>query len=87
MIRRIWLLGAALLSACAAIGPTSSPDFPQLVAAAVPRSEGQPGLVGPGFWFPNTRGFAPLRSSLLARPADPIPGAIAITDKSLVFMQ
>jgi len=75
------------MAGCAATGPTSSADFAALVAAAVPKSEGTPRITGSGSWFPNTRGFAPLRSSLLSRPTDPIPGAIAVTDKAIVFVQ
>jgi hypothetical protein len=84
-----WVLFSAVasLAACAAIGPTSAPEFPALVAAAVPKAEGQVHILGSGTWYPNTRGFAPLRSTLLARPADPIPGAVAVTENSIVFAQ
>ena len=75
------------LSACSAIGPTSSPKFPALIRAAVPPQEGEIHIVGSASWYPNTRGFTPLRSTLLGRPSDPIPGALAITTSSLVFSQ
>lgn len=76
-----------LVAGCAAIGPTSSPEFATLVRSAVPQSEGEIPIVGSGNWFPNTRGFTPFGSTLLARPQEPIPGALAVAERSIVFMQ
>lgn len=78
---------ALLLAACAAIGPTSSPEFPLLVSRAVPPGDGVVHSLGSGNWYPNVRGFTATRSSLLSRPADPIPGALAITPTAIVFAQ
>lgn len=72
---------------CAAIGPTSSPEFPQLVEQAVPKGEGAIHSFGSGNWYPNTRGFTPIRSSLLARPPDPIPGVLVLTSTAILFQQ
>src|SRR6266511_3392020 len=63
----ICLSTLGLLAGCAAIGPTSSPECPRLVAKAVPNEDGQIHFFGPGNWHPNTRGFTAVRSSLLAR--------------------
>ena len=38
-------------------------------------------------WYPSVRGFTAIRSSLLAKPADPTPGVLVITDGALLFQQ
>lgn len=88
MFRKITLLMlVALVTGCAAIGPIDSPEFPELVAKAVPKSEGEIGIYGPGNWHPNTRGFTAIRSALLSRPADPIPGVLVVTSNAVLFQQ
>ena len=81
------LIFATLISGCAAIGPVSSPDFPLMVAKAIPKTDGEIHFYGSGNWYPNTRGFTAVRSSLLARPAAPIPGVLVITSEALIFQQ
>lgn len=81
------LIFAIFIAGCAAIGPVSSPDFPQMVAKAVPEADGEIRFYGSGNWHPNTRGFTAIRSSLLARPADPIPGVLVITSDTVLFQQ
>lgn len=78
---------AAFVVGCAAIGPIDAPEFPSKVAKAVPSSEGEIHLYGPGNWYPNSRGFTGLRSSLLASPSDPIPGVLVVTKTSVLFQQ
>ncbi len=78
---------AAIITGCAAIGPVASPDFPQMVAKATPKTDGEIRLYGSGNWYLNTRGFTAIRSSLLARPADPIPGVLVITSDTVLFQQ
>jgi hypothetical protein len=76
-----------LFVGCAAIGPVSSPEFPSLVAKTIPKEDGEILLFGSGNWYPNVRGFTAIRSSLLAKPADPTPGVLVITDGALLFQQ
>jgi hypothetical protein len=83
----IFTVLALLLVGCAAIGPVSSPEFPSLVAKTVPKEDGEIRLYGSGNWYPNVRGFTAIRSSLLAKPADPTPGVLVITDEALLFQQ
>jgi hypothetical protein len=77
----------ALITGCAAIGPISSSEFPQLVARAVPKGDGEIRYYGPGYWYPNARGFTGTRSSLLAPPGDQIPGILVITETAVLFEQ
>lgn len=81
------LIFATFIAGCAAIGPVSSLDFPQMVAKAVPKADGEIRFFGSGNWHPNTRGFTAIRSSLLARPADPIPGVLVVTSDVVLFQQ
>ncbi len=81
------LFFAAIVTGCAAIGPGGSPDFPQMVAKAIPKTDGEIRFFGSGNWYPNTRGFTPIRSSLLAKPAAPIPGVLVITSDTVLFQQ
>lgn len=81
------LIFATFIAGCAAIGPVTSPDFPQMVAKAVPKTDGEIRFYGSGNWYPNTRGFTSIRSSLLARPADPIPGVLVVTSDTVLFQQ
>lgn len=81
------LLFAAVIAGCAAIGPVASPEFPQMVAKSIPKTDGEIRLYGSGNWYPNTRGFTAIRSSLLARPADPTPGVLVITSDTVLFQQ
>lgn len=81
------LLIASILTGCAAIGPVDSKDFPQLVEKAVPRADGEIRFFGSGNWYPNAKGFTALRSSMLARPADPIPGVLVVTSIAVLFQQ
>lgn len=83
----IFLVLALLSVGCAAIGPTSSPEFPRLVAKTIPKEDGEVRFFGSGNWYPNVRGFTPNRSSLLARPAPPTPGVLVIADEALLFQQ
>jgi len=88
MLRTIMLLIlATLFAGCASLGPVDSPDFPQLVAQAVPKIDGEIRLYGPGNWFPNTRGFTPERSSLLASPPNVIPGILVVTNDAILLQQ
>ncbi len=68
---------AAIITGCAAIGPVASPDFPQMVAKAIPKTDGEIRLFGSGNWYPNTRGFTPSRSAFLSSPENTIPGVLA----------
>lgn len=81
------LLFATFIAGCAAIGPVASPDFPQMVAKVIPKADGEISFYGSGNWYPNTRGFTAIRSSLLARPADPIPGVLVVTSDTVLFQQ
>jgi|OpeIllAssembly_1097287.scaffolds.fasta_scaffold607941_2 hypothetical protein len=81
------LVFAAFVAGCAAIGPIDSPEFPQMVAKAVSSTDGEIHFYGPGNWHPNTRGFTGVRSSLLARPTDPIPGVLVVTNAAVLFQQ
>ena len=76
-----------IIMGCAAIGPVSSPEFPRLVAKAVPETDGTIQLFGSGSWFPNTRGFTNLRSLSLTQPINPVVGVLAITNKAILFLQ
>jgi hypothetical protein len=88
MLRTIILLTfAVFVAGCAAIGPVDSPDFPNLVSKAIPKADGEIHFYGSGNWHPNTRGFTAIRSSLLARPADPIVGVLVIANNSVLFQQ
>lgn len=88
MLRPITLLiFAIIIAGCAAIGPVDSPDFPYLVSKAVPKADGEIRFYGSGNWHPNTRGFTAMRSSLLARPVDPIPGVLVVTDNVVLLQQ
>jgi len=78
------LLLAFILSGCAAIGPVSSPEFPLLVAKAVPKEDGEIHLYGSGNWFPNTRGFTDLD---FVQAPDYKMGVLVITDRAVVFEQ
>ena len=51
------------LTGCAALGPTTSPDFPRFVSDAMPANEGPVKLFGPGEWLPNIMGFTEKRFS------------------------
>lgn len=88
MKRRSIFFAPLLLAGClnAGIGPTDDPNFGAYVAAALPAGQTVQ-LSGTGTWQPNVRGFSGIRSSMLARPADPIPGVIAVTETSLIFLQ
>lgn len=88
-MRRIFslLFLTAIIAGCAAIGPVDSPEFPQMVAKAVPKTDGKIRLYGSGNWYPNTRGFTAIRSALLAQPADPTPGILVITSDVVLFQQ
>lgn len=86
-LKFFFLFFAVFMSGCAAIGPVDSPDFPQMVAKAVPKNDGEIRLYGSGNWYPNTRGFTPTRSSLLAKPTAPIPGVLVITNEAVLFQQ
>lgn len=81
------LILATFLAGCAAIGPIASPNFQQMVAKGVSNADGEIRFYGSGNWHPNTRGFTGARSSLLARPADPIPGVLVITNTAVLFQQ
>lgn len=81
------LLIIHLIAGCAAIGPISSPEFPQLVARAVPKEDGEVHLLGPGNWYPNIRGFTDVRSILLYGPFNPIPGVLVLTTSSILLEQ
>lgn len=81
------LLVALAIAGCAAIGPTSSPEFPQLIVKAVSKEDGEIRFFGSGNWYANVRGFTDIRSSFLATPLSPTPGALVITESSIVFQQ
>jgi hypothetical protein len=81
------ILFTLLLMGCAAVGPTSSPEFPSLVAKAVPSEDGEIHIFGKGQWFPNLRGFTDIRSLALTQPVTPTPGILVLTDRALVFQQ
>jgi hypothetical protein len=81
------LLFVSTLAACSAIGPTSSPEFPQLIAKAVPPEDGEVRFSGSGIWFPNVRGFTDVRSSLLGGQVVPTPGVLVVTDTAILFQQ
>jgi hypothetical protein len=89
MLRMISLLILATLFAgcAAAIGPVDSPDFPQLVAKAVPKIDGEIRFYGSGNWYPNTRGFTPERSALIASPPNAIPGVLVVTNDAILLQQ
>lgn len=76
-----------VLASCAAIGPTDVQEFPRLVAQAVPQEDGEVLLSGTGNWYPNMRGFTGLRSSMLSKPADPIPGVLVVAANAISFQQ
>jgi hypothetical protein len=78
----IWIL---LLTGCVAHGPVDSPEFPTLIARAIPAGDGEVRIYGPAEWIPNRRGFATERD--LSVPSDFLNGVLAITDGSLVFLQ
>jgi hypothetical protein len=88
MKRRSILFIPLLLAGClnAGIGPTDDPNFNAHLAAALPAGQTAQ-LSGTGTWHPNMRGFSGLRSAMLARPADPIPGVLVVTETSLIFLQ
>jgi hypothetical protein len=75
------------LAGCAALGPVSSPEFGVLVRTALPAGAGKARIFGPGFWYPNTRGFTDLRSLGLARPQEPVPGVLVVTRSALFVEQ
>ena len=81
------LLLTFLISGCAAIGPSSSADFPQLVAKAVPKADGNMVIFGTANWLPNTRGFSAVRSSFLSSPAAQIAGVLVVTNTAILFQQ
>lgn len=81
------LVTAVVISGCAALGPVDSPQFPALIAQAIPAADGAAQITGSGIWYPNTRGFTDLRNLMLGRPVDPIPGAFIITDNAVLFAQ
>jgi hypothetical protein len=81
------LLCASAITACSAIGPTSSPEFPGLVAKAVPKEDGEVRFYGAGQYFPGLRGFTDVRSSLLGGQYQGIPGVVVITDTAILFEQ
>ena len=83
----ISLVLVGIVAGCAAIGPVSSPEFPQLVAKAIPKEDGEMHFYGSGIWHPNTRGFTGLRSIFLARPTGAIPGVLVITGTAVLFQQ
>ena len=76
---------AASISGCAAIGPSDSPEGLQLVARAVPNEDSPIRYSGSGNWFPSVQGFTAMRRSMFAPVADPIVGALVITDTALLF--
>jgi hypothetical protein len=81
------LIFVAFVAGCAAIGPIDSPEFPKMVAKAVSSNDGEIHFYGSGNWHPNIRGFTGVRSSLLARPTDPIPGVLVVTSTAVLFQQ
>jgi hypothetical protein len=72
------------LTGCAAIGPTTSPDFPRFVNAAMPANEGQVKLFGPAEWFPNVMGFTDWMSYAQIYALNDV---CVITETSLLFLQ
>ena len=85
----ISLVLVGIVAGCAAIGPVSSPEFPQLVAKAIPKEDGEMlHFYGPGTWFPKTRGFTRLRSKMLSLlPPSAFPGVLVITGTAVLFQQ
>ena len=77
----------ASLAGCAAIGPLSSPDLPQLVGRAVPTEDGEIHYFGSGNWYPNTRGFTDVRSMMLTSITNPVPGVLVVTTSSIILQQ
>lgn len=43
---------------CVSVGPTSSPQFQNLLQSSIPSGSGTIGFYGPCVWIPNTRGFS-----------------------------
>jgi hypothetical protein len=76
-----------MLTACAATGPVSSPEYDSLVAAANPAAAGNVVTSGPGNWYPNTNGFTNAMSTFLAPMTPPIPGVVVIGTNAVVFEQ
>ena len=72
------------LTGCTALGPTTSPDFPRFVSAAMPANEGPVKLFGPGEWLPNVMGFTDLISNA---QMNALNGVCVITETSLLFLQ
>jgi hypothetical protein len=81
------LFALIVLSGCAAIGPSDSPEFGSLVARSVPAESGAILIYDTGTWQPNTRGFTGVMSGMLAPPQTPIPGVIVITENALIVSQ
>jgi hypothetical protein len=88
ILSALLILNLALtIAACSAIGPTSSPEFSNLVAKAVPKEDGEVRFFGQGQYFPGLRGFTDVRSSLLGGQYQGIPGVVVITDTAILFEQ
>ena len=81
------LFFAAIVAGCSSVGPVSSPDFPQLVAKGVPQNDGEIHFYGNGTWYPNTRGFTAIRSSLFSPSEGHIPGILVVTTSAVLFQQ
>jgi hypothetical protein len=79
----LFLLALAI-SGCAALGPTTSPDFSKFVSAAMPANEGQIKFFAPSEWVPNVMGFTNLLSNA---QTNVLIGVCVITDGSLIFLQ
>jgi hypothetical protein len=87
MYRTLFIPFLLVLAGCAATGPTSSPLYPALVAAALPPEAGPSIRSDQGSWYPNVIGFADIRTTMGYGAVPPVSGVLVITPTALVFEQ
>lgn len=82
----IFIISISLLG-CASLGPTSAPNFKELVKAPIPSDSGEVLMSGPGQWLPNTIGFTDTKSTGITAGQDPVAGVLVITDSAIFVEQ
>jgi len=87
LILRLFLaLAAVILAGCAGLGPTTTPNWREHVATAVPGADGAVDFQSAAEWFPDKQGYAQNAGDFLAGP-NIHAGVFALTQTSIVFME
>ena len=87
-LRPAILTGAlALLAGCVGLGPTTTPNWQEHVAIAVPAADGAVDFRSAAGWLPDKQGYARNTSDFIAGGPNIHVGVFAMTQTSIMFME